>query len=299
VREPPPEVVDAEVLDLVRREWDADADRVEHLPLGFGAHHWSAFADGTPRWFVTYDRGGPRVMADLEASYAGARALREGGLEFVLAPVSARTGPMTVPCADGALSCSPWRDGTAEGPLDVRWTATALGRLHAAPPPSGIPRWGPKVGEDFADETTRLTGDVWGPGPHADAARAAVRRHLDDLRRWTERYHRLADVARGRAWVVAHGEPHDANQLLTAGGRFLVDWDTLRLAPPELDLRVLVDAGMAEEDAGADPEMLELFDLEWRLDEISQYAAWFAAPHAGTADDDIAFGGLLHELTRP
>ena len=45
--------------------------------------------------------------------------------------------------------------------------------------------------------------------------------------------------------------------------------------------------------------MLELFDLEWRLDEISQYAAWFAAPHTGTADDEIAFGGLLHELPGP
>ena len=44
--------------------------------------------------------------------------------------------------------------------------------------------------------------------------------------------------------------------------------------------------------------MLELFDLEWRLDEISQYAAWFAAPHTGGADDEIAFGGLVEELER-
>ena len=45
--------------------------------------------------------------------------------------------------------------------------------------------------------------------------------------------------------------------------------------------------------------MVELFDLEWRLDEISQYAAWFAAPHTGNRDDEIAFGGLRDELTRP
>jgi spectinomycin phosphotransferase len=44
--------------------------------------------------------------------------------------------------------------------------------------------------------------------------------------------------------------------------------------------------------------MLELFDLEWRLDEISQYAARFAAPHPGGPDDEIAFGGLLDELER-
>ena len=82
--------------------------------------------------------------------------------------------------------------------------------------------------------------------------------------------------------MAAHGEPHDGNQLLTAAGRFLVDWDTLRLAPAELDLRTLVEHGCRPAEIGADPEMVELFDLEWRLDEISQYAAWFAAPHTGT-----------------
>ncbi len=44
--------------------------------------------------------------------------------------------------------------------------------------------------------------------------------------------------------------------------------------------------------------MVELFDLEWRLDEIAQYAAWFAAPHSGTASDEVAYGGLLGELER-
>lgn len=44
--------------------------------------------------------------------------------------------------------------------------------------------------------------------------------------------------------------------------------------------------------------MVELFALEWRLDEIAQYATWFAAPQTGGADDRIAFGGLLEELER-
>ena len=96
--------------------------------------------------------------------------------------------------------------------------------------------------------------------------------------------------------MATHGEPHSDNQLLTACGRFLVDWESLKLAPPELDLRVLVDAGA---DVDADPAMVELFDLEWRLDEISQYAVWFAAEHHGTEDDRIACGGPLDELNRP
>ena len=47
----------------------------------------------------------------------------------------------------------------------------------------------------------------------------------------------------------------------------------------------------------ADPAMLQMFDLEWRLDEISQYAAWFEAPHTGNDSDEVALAGLHHELT--
>ncbi len=284
----------------LRRSWDARVDRVAYLPVGFGAHHWTAYAEGVPRLFVTYDpTAGRDMFADLEAAYAGAVALRARGLEFVLAPFATREGRTLVPFARGGLSCTPWRDGTSEKPLHVAWTRDVLRRLHAMEPPTGLPRWRPKVGPDFTKTVAALTDQAWGPGPYADEAHADVSAHLGDIARWTTRYHLLADVARTRTWVAAHGEPHYANQLQTASGRFLVDWDTLRLAPAEVDLRVLVEEGAPAHEVGADPEMLELFDLEWRLDEISQYAAWFAAPHTGTRDDEIAFGGLRHELSRP
>ena len=296
MREPPVGVADDVVLATVRRHWDDAVDRVEHLPVGFGAHHWAAYDGPRPRLFVTFDRLEPKRTAPrLEAAYAGAADLAEAGLDFVLAGRRTHDGSHTVALAGGALSCTPWRDGTPDGPLDLAWTTTALGRLHAAAPPPGLPPWQPHVGPDFAETTAALTREDWGPGPFAARARDAVRSHLADLERWTGRYHHLADVARGRPWVPTHGEPDSGNQLLTADGRLLVDWESLTLAPPELDLRTLVDAG-AETDA--EPEMLELFDLQWRLDEIDEYAAWFAAPHLGTADDEIAFEGLLEELGR-
>ena len=296
MREPPDGVSDAEVLAVVRHGWDDSVDRVEHLPVGFGAHHWAAYDASGPRLFVTFDRLEPkRTAARLEAAYAGAAALQEAGLEFVLAGRETHEGRFTVPLADGALSCTPWREGRPDGPLDLAWTTAALGRLHAADPPPGLPPWQPMVGPDFAETTSTLTREEWGPGPYAARARDSVHSHLADLDRWTGRYHHLAEVARARSWVATHGEPDSGNQLLTPGGRLLVDWESLKLAPAELDLRALVDAGARTD---ADPEMLELFDLEWRLDEINEYAAWFAAPHTGTADDEIAFEGLLHELER-
>jgi len=300
VFDPPPDVVDADLLAEVRRSWDTDVDGVTYAAVGFGAHHWKASVGGEPRLFVTYDlTSGRDASAVLEAAYDGAVALRDRGLEFVLAPLTSRAGRTLVEFARGALSCTPWRDGTSEQPLDLAWTRTVIARLHATEPPAGLPRWRPRVDPDFADTVTELADTAWGPGPYADRARADVTTHLADIARWSSRYHHLADVARGRAWVATHGEPHDANQIRTEQERFLVDWDTLRLAPAEVDLRVLVEAGSAAADVGADPEMLELFDLEWRLDEIAQYTAWFAAPHTGTRDDAIAFADLAHELTRP
>jgi spectinomycin phosphotransferase len=301
VLEPPPGIADTDVLEEVRRSWDPDVDRVGYAAVGFGAHHWTAYAGHDRRLFVTYDprAANARTLDELEAAYDGALTLAGSGLEFVLAPLIATGGRTVVPFADGGLSCSPWRDGVSDEPLDLSWTGAVLRRLHATEPPTRLPHWRPVVGADLADTLTDLTRRRWGPGPYADRARGGITRHLGDVARWTARYHRLAEVARARPWVAAHGEPHDGNQLRTEHGRFLIDWDTLRLAPPELDLRVLVENGARPEDVDADREMLELFDLQWRLDEINQYAAWFAAPHTGTRDDEIAFDGLTHELERP
>jgi len=299
VREPPLGVELGGVLSVVQGQVDGTVRRVEHLPVGFGAHHWIAYDDRGPRLFVTMDVLRPLDPPErLEAAYAGAAALHERGLEFVVASLPTITGSFTVPFAHGVLSCTPWRDGEPGGPLDVAWTTSALARLHAARAPAGLPRWRPLVGPDLAETTATLTTRQWGPGPYADRARDAVRRHLGDLTRWTARYHHLAEAAHDRGWVATHGEPGAHNQLLTDEGRLLVDWESLQLAPAELDLRTLVDAGVGADTLHADRTMLELFDLEWRLDEISQYAAWFAAPHTGSEDDDIAFGGLLEELER-
>ena len=75
-----------------------------------------------------------------------------------------------------------------------------------------------------------------------------------------------------------------------------MDWEWCGSRPSSATCATLVDGGLPP--TGLDAAMLDLFDLEWRLDEISQYAAWFGHPHAGTASDRVAIGGLLHELTR-
>ncbi|MBA3782597.1 MAG: aminoglycoside phosphotransferase [Nocardioides sp.] len=298
MKEAPVGVAEADVLAAVRSHWLTSVVRVTHLPVGFGAHHWRADTAAGPALFVTLDGLGSRhSLSSLRSAYAGAAALADAGLEFVVAPLP----PYAVAFGDGALSVTPWLPGPAVGNgdvVDADGDAAMLSRLHASAP-GDIPVWAPLVSADFASALRPRLSSSWDTGQFGPAARDALRARIDAIEGWTASYHQLASAAMSRPWVPTHGEPHTRNQVRLPDGRaVLVDWESLKLAPRERDLRGIVAAGRSDL-VDADGGMLEMFDLEWRLDEISQYAAWFAAPHIGTASDEEAFGGLMEELDRP
>ena len=306
MREPPAGLDDAAVLACVREHWQPDATDVEHLPVGFGAHHWRVSVGYRPTHFATYDTYGRHTPASLEAAYAGAGALAFA-LDFVVAGLPHEGLGYTVPLHEGSLSCTPWVVGEPAGTgaamtrAEAEVTARMIGRLHQVAPPRGMPVWAPLAPPGLADDLGALVAEVWDTGPFGEEARSALRRRLPEVTRWTTDYHRLAERAGDRPWVATHGEPHLGNQLATPHRTLLVDWESLKLGPRERDLRTLVEAGHPDlaEAAGADPALLAMFDLEWRLDEIEQYAAWFARPHLGTASDAVALEGLLEALDRP
>ncbi|KUL38882.1 aminoglycoside phosphotransferase [Streptomyces sp. NRRL F-4489] len=317
----PSSVSDDDVAGAVAAHWlpgVAQVSEITYLPVGFGAHHWRAVAGGMAL-FVTLDQLAPRhTEASLEAAYAGAAALAAAGLEAVCPPLPTPSGRFTVPFQGGALSATPWVVGRtpteeeAAEPGHVRQVATALAALHAAAPPDGLRQWSPRVGPAFAQELDRRTAQPWTSGPLAEEARTAMAARSGAVHRWTARYHQLAQLAarhRDR-WVVTHGEPHHANQIITPGGLRLVDWESLALAPRERDYADLLEAGAADPVrpdpvrsgpvqhvlVRPDPAMVELFALDWRLSELDEFARWFSSPHTGAEDDHTALAGLYEEL---
>ena len=303
MREHPPHVSEEDVLDQVWAHWLPGVERLTHLPVGFGAWHWQAWAGGRPTLFVTLDRLGSRHTArSLEDAYRAAAALASRDLEYVVANRPTVLGRCTVPLGEYRLSATPWLEGrSGDGSLpDVdaaKTTADMLVRLHEQPPPPTIPRWRPLVHPSFPVRLEERLTRRWTSGPYAEEAHTLLRDRLPEIARWTADYLVRAAATDPATWVPTHGEPHTRNQLVTDAGIRLVDWESLKLAPRERDLGYLVGQGWGEF-CEADPDLVELFDLEWRLDEISQYADWFEAPHTGTDSDRVALGGLRHELTR-
>jgi spectinomycin phosphotransferase len=288
MNEAPADLDTDQLLQAVRRSWHPAVDMLTHLPVGFGAHHWRADVGGRARYFVTLDNlGAHHTLQTLQSAYAGAAALLEAGLTFVIAAIE----PYAVPLAGRAISVTPWLEGTPVASIDEKITADMLRQLHAVDPADlgvDLPTWQPIVGPELVDHIAECVQRPWSEGPYGERSRQAVASAHGNIVRWTARYLELGRRAQSHRWVPTHGEPDWHNQLITASGTVLVDWETLKLAPAERDLQTL---GIG------DPAMLEMFDLEWRLDEISQYTTWFAGPHGDTADDSTAFDSLLEDLT--
>jgi spectinomycin phosphotransferase len=305
MRQPPTDVSDARVLETLRGHWPVDVDAVEHVPLGFGAHHWRASCGGRPVLFATLDRArAGRPAERFERAYALASRLAGQGLDFVLAGHATTSGSFTAPCSSGSvLSAVPWVDGVGgrhrfRDEHERSATERMVDALHAVPADASMPRWTSAVPAGLAASLTALVAAPWAAGPHGETARELVRAHLHGVLAAIEEHRTLLTEATRDvdAWVVTHGEPMPHNQLVTPlGHRYLVDWESVAVAPRERDLRPLVHGGSRQ---AVDPDRLRLFDLDWCLDEVDQYSRWFAGPHGDSEDDRIALGGLREELAR-
>ena len=291
---PPAGVTDAEVLEAVRRHWASDVDRVVHLAVGWGGYHWRADVGDEPVLFTTLDIPLPRhTAASLEGAYAAAAATARD-VDFVWPPLPTHDGRFTVPLSWGTLSVTGWLAGEAPTSSTPR-LARMLADLHAVAPPPGAPRWSTLVSPDLGDRLGEKVTDAW-PAPHGPAARDLVRGRLGEVARWADEHGRLLAGVDEAAYVVTHGEPGVHNQWLAAGRTWLLDWETLLLAPAERDLATLVNEGV---EVDADPALVRLFDLEWRLSEVESFATWLQQPHTDGADERQALAGLRYELERP
>ncbi len=274
VLERPSDVSDEAVLDAVRRHWHGGVDAVEHLAVGWGAHHWCALSAGAPQLFVTLDPPTERhTAASIEGAYAAAAAL---GLDFVWPSVPSQGGPFTLPLAGRTLSVTEWLEGerpTSSSP-DLE---DLLRALHGAPAPVGAPVWRTEVDPRLGDRLRELLQAPWA-GPLGAAARSHVAAHVDQVAAWVAEHAALVARADPSTYVVTHGEPGLHNQWRARGRTWLIDWESLRLAPRERDLATLVHAGVATD---GDAAMVRLFDLEWRLSEVWSFARWLQGPARG------------------
>jgi len=316
-----PDLSAASISAALDLHWGIKAGSIEYAPVGFGSYHWIATQSSGRRWFITADRVGVEagdsrdstdLFGNLHAAYATAAALRRGGLSFVVAPVPdksrqvvrriEREWAMAVfehiegePSGKG-----PWPEAAA-----CARAARLVGQLHACEPPDALRPF------DFAAaHRGELFNDLSGPwvrGPYGERARRLFISSYHAVQALLAEYDRLVEEVNqdGSPWVVTHGEPHSANFIESAdGGLYLIDWDTVRLAPPERDLASLLieEAAVisAYQSGGGSrpprPAAVQLFRVWWDVGEICGYIRHFRGSHGDSRDDQTAWLALERYL---
>jgi spectinomycin phosphotransferase len=298
---------DGDLVDALRDGWGlTDVDLV-YVPVGGGSYHWRA-DDGLGRshWVTVDDLdhkgflGSSRdaVLDGLLRAFDTARALRLGGLEFVVAPVQTRDGTSLRLVGDRhAVTVFPYlreKSGefgehrTAEERAAV---VDALVRLHRAPVRNArVAR--PEIPYRAGLETALAELDrPWSSGPYAEKAREGLAPYAADIRRRLGEFDRLASLveATGAAPVLTHGEPHPGNVVFVEPHVLLVDWDTVGVALPERDLWMLdTDEERARYEHGSgrpvDDAAIRLYRLRWELDDIANFVHTFRSPHGEDGD---------------
>jgi Phosphotransferase enzyme family len=314
------------LIEALERCWSIVVASISYQAVGWGSHHWEVADARGSRWFVTADELENKRLSEsetlaagfarLRASLATARALRDCGYTFVVAPVPASGGELAASGGHAAsgepvirvadrfgVAVYPFADGQSFQWGEFSSSAHRLGvlgllvRVHTAPVAAGRHA----LADDFAvphrDELEAAcsgarTRDC---GPYAQPLSRLLVQEAGPLRRLLSRYDELVAEARtqpGRA-VLTHGEPHPGNTMLTTEGWLLIDWDTVLVAPPERDLWSLDPGdgtilGAYANATGVVPmqALLELYRLRWDIADVAVDVSRFRRPHYGNADDD-------------
>lgn len=302
MRERPGDLSERELADVLDEWWAVGEADLTYAPVGFGGYHWT-----TPDHFVTVTDVRHGGFATLVSAMDTAAAL--GELDFVVAPLATKDGRTVVRLGDRyAVTLFPLVAGEPGSFHDIPTPAqradmaAVLARLHRASVP-GVPRHDPALEARSAlDAALSALGTSWDGGPYAERTRELLTAHEGEVRAALARFdasaNRLAAMPDADL-VVTHGETHRGNTLTDGGRLLLIDWDTVRLAPPERDLWMgLGDDTVAREryerETGhvVSAELTAFYELRWALDDITLYVRDFREPHGASADLAQAWDGL-------
>lgn len=241
-----PDLQDEKIIACLRAEYRLDVVQVAFLPLGFDQNTWVyhvVTADETP-YFLKLRR---RIFD--ETAVLVPRFLRDQGIAQIIAPIATRAQQFWASLDAFHVILYPFVEGRNGYNVDLserQWVdfGAALKGIHTAVVPpalrSHLPQetYSPQWREMVKAFQARAENEAFDDPTAAKLAAflKIKRRAILDLVERAERLG-LALQARSLEFVLCHGDIHAGNLLIGGtGGLYIVDWDTLILAPKERDL---------------------------------------------------------------
>ena len=240
-----PDIADAAIISVLHDAYGLSLSNVEFLPLGADANTAVYRANsGDTRTFVKLRRG------PFDATSVTVPALLHArGIAQVIAPLATTSGELWARLDAYHVIVYPFIDGVDgfERALSAQhWSelGAALRRIHETPLPSDMARQLPREAytASYRDSVRGWLSTVTAThyaDPIAAEFAAVMQAQADTIRTLAHYAEQLAAQlsAQTLPLLLCHADIHVGNVLLTADDKlFIVDWDTLLLAPKERDL---------------------------------------------------------------
>lgn len=240
----PPALDPDQIAGCLDRAFGLPDAQAEFLPLGadLGTAVYRVTAGGSA-YFFKLRRGAPN-----EASVRVPWLLSKHGVPHLITPLPAGNGQLWAALDGYTAILYPYvdgQDGYAKRLTDDQWVAfgAAVRRIHDMPLPPDLvarlpyetypARWRDMVRAFMTDGI-----DIAYDDPVAARMAAFLQRKRTvvlDLIDWNEALAHMLQ-AQDQAYVLCHADLHAGNVLINGDQFYIVDWDTLILAPRERDL---------------------------------------------------------------
>ncbi|MFN8529723.1 MAG: aminoglycoside phosphotransferase family protein [Anaerolineae bacterium] len=302
-----PAIEDSAIVACLRSAFGLNVSHLEFLPLGADVNTAVYRAFNGDDWFIKLRRG-----SFLESTVTVPYHLHKQGNRNVIAPIPTRTGNLWVELNEYKLMVFPFIEGKDGFTVDLspeQWSefGRALKSLHTTALPAEVtaaipletfsPEWRTVVREYLAVAKQRIYSD-----PVAQQLAALLRQKESVINQLIEHAERLIPIVQARSLpsIVCHADIHVGNVLLTTNGTlYIVDWDTLTMAPKERDLMFigggLGGGGLHPEEEGAafylgygqtdiDRAAVAYYRCERIVEDIAAYCAQILLTEGDSAD---------------
>jgi len=248
-----PDLPDAQLIACLQCEYGLRIVQIDFLPLGndLNTAVYRVIADNARPYFLKLRRG----EFD-QITVAIPRLLSNQGMAQIIAPIATSAGQLSARMDACALLLFPFVEGQNGFEVEVSdrqriEIGAALKRLHTLAVPQALRQRIPR--ESYAADWRKLVRgfqaraeDTVFAEPVAAQLTALLRTKRAIIDTLTQRAEQLASLLQTQAleYVVCHADIHAGNLLIDANAAlYIVDWDTLILAPKERDL-MFIGAGI-------------------------------------------------------
>lgn len=241
-----PDLQDKQLIACLQDAYGIQIDSVTFLPLGADintALYRAVTGDGTA-FFVKLRRG-----AFDEATVAVPRWLSDQGISAIIPPLVAKSGRLWALLDPFTVTLYPFITGHSGYEValsDQHWRAfgDSLKRMHTTVFPAELLQDLPQetYSSQYRQQVKMFLGQIKHSAYHDPVAQQAatfLRGKNAETLSLVERAEEYAQILRRReaAFTVCHADLHAGNIFISTDDHFyIVDWDTLILAPKERDL---------------------------------------------------------------